>query len=380
MARENEKRLTETALHRASPSGAGQQCNFSLRIAYIRQIAGRSSGHILFAPSVFQTLVRSLTMTPTNLVEASLAPVEVPAYFCASWPFAGPLAEFFLNAGMTFQRRSLARAITLVSRVLLASTLLIEFRVTVRLRTGRVMRRRSYNRGRHRAVQARQAEGVPPPVEELRASRTVTGRRVDRSTAIGRQRRGPRRRIARGLPQSLARIAKLESGWFAAGRVQYLAVGRLGTPRRGTGVITGTPGAALLLELVGAPELVEVEGRIGCLRVVLGREFENQRSAGWLGQRLALRRAPLFGDRHLLETRKRRQLSWTPRRFQMDRLSGTVGCHLHCGVSLTNLLSCRRALSLTIQCPEPTVYREKPRSFVIVASQKRPSLILRLRL
>lgn len=100
----------------------------------------------------------------------------------------------------------------------------------------------------------------------------------------------------------------MKDGRFVARRVQYFVVGGHGTARRArdAGIVTGTPGAsgtpgpALLLELAGAPKLVEVEVRVGRLRVVLGRKFEDQRSTGRLGQRLAESRTPLLADRHLL--------------------------------------------------------------------------------
>lgn len=196
--------------------------------------------------------------------------------------------------------------------------------------------------------------GASSPIEGLR---TVTRRRrISRSTSIVY-------RIVRSLLQILlARLAELEDGRLAAGRVQNLAVRSLGTPRRARRASV-TAGRALLLVLAGAPKLVEVEVRVGRLRVVLGRKLEDQRRPGRLGHRLTVSWTPLFADRHLLlmKARKRRQLSRTPRRLEMDRLSGTAGRHLRHKVFLTDLPFFQNALFLTDQCPGSCLFKPATR-------------------
>lgn len=307
--------------------------------------------------------VRS-SRTSASLVQASLAFIEVPAHFYTSLSFADFFGGFLLHTRRTLQRRRLARTVAFPrSSALPAGSLLIQFGISIRRRTARIVRRRGNYRRRHGTFHARLAEaGASPPVEGLRAPRTVTGRRrrIDRSTSIAHD----RRRIARGLLEILARLAELEDGRFAAGRVQALAVRSLGAPRRAcrAGIITGTPGRALLLVLVGAPKLAEVEVRVGRLRVVLGRKLEDQRRAGRFRHRLSVSWTPLFADRQLLlmKARERRQLSRTPRR--LHRLSGTAGCHLRRRVCLTDLPFFQIALSLTDQyldscLSRPTVTR-----------------------
>lgn len=230
-----------------------------------------------------RTSVRFLTVTSAGLVQATLTLVKMSVYPDASRPLAG-----------LFDDPLLQRAEAIVQRGRLTCTLALiagdvpivgrHVRVPTRLRAGRVVRARHHYRRRHdrRILHAHQAEaGVPAPIEGLRAPLTVAGR-ADRSVPVVRW-----RRIVHGVHRTLAQLAELEGGRLVSGRVQHLAVGGLGTARTSASVITGAsgaPGAPLLLVLAvaGVPELIEIEVRVGRLRIALGRKFEDQRGAGRL--------------------------------------------------------------------------------------------------
>lgn len=111
---------------------------------------------------------------------------------------------------------------------------------------------------------------------------------------------GASRRIAHRLPEILTGLGnELKYRRLSTGRgVRVVRVSTLGTPAPLTRVVAGAPLRPRLGLVQPSPKLLEVEIRVGRLRIILGRELEDQRRARRLANR-QLRGASLPADRDL---------------------------------------------------------------------------------
>lgn len=111
----------------------------------------------------------------------------------------------------------------------------------------------------------------------------------------GRAGCGASRWIAHRLPEIPSALHELKYRRLSAGRV---GVGALGTPAPLMRVVARAPWRPPCLALLRPSKLLEVEIRVGRLRVILGGELEDEGRAGRFAHR-QLRGASLATDRDL---------------------------------------------------------------------------------